>query len=65
MKKLLIISIMFIMLIRCDLTSPDRFESDILVVAGYLQAGKSITVKNPIWIRKTASVNGSNFLIYS
>jgi len=56
---------MFIMLIRCDLTSPDRFESDILVVAGYLQAGKSITVKNPIWIRKTASVNGSNFLIYS
>jgi len=56
-----IIIIVIILITACDLTSPERFERDELVIAGYLQAGKPVSIDNPIFIGKTVSTEGGNF----
>lgn len=44
----------------CDLTSPKRFDDDLLVISGYLQAGKTIDMENPIFVGKTVGTEGGN-----
>jgi hypothetical protein len=56
----MMLSIIFIP--ACELTSPQRFDGEQLVIAGYLQAGKTVSLENPIFIGKTVSAEGGNFL---
>ncbi len=62
MNKLILLVICILIINACDLTGPQRFEDDQLVIAGYLQAGKNVSMQNPIFIGKTAPANGGHFL---
>ncbi|MCF7911027.1 MAG: hypothetical protein K9M99_00740 [Candidatus Cloacimonetes bacterium] len=62
MKYIIMIIITLSLITACDLTSPERYVKDKLVIAGYLIAGKTVSVDNPIFIGKTISTEGGNIL---
>jgi hypothetical protein len=61
MKYLMFAIIIIITLSACELTSPVRFENDMLVIAGYLQAGKAVSIDNPVFVGKTVAAEGGHF----
>jgi hypothetical protein len=60
MKYSIIIIITLLLISACDLTSPQRYQQNELVIAGYLTAGKNVTMDNAIFIGKTVSTQGGN-----
>ncbi|MCF7918330.1 MAG: DUF4249 domain-containing protein [Candidatus Cloacimonetes bacterium] len=58
MKKIIILTAIILLLSGCELTAPQRYEKESLVVSGYLIAGKTVSIQHPIFVGRTISADG-------